>query len=118
MFQRPHSKENGLSIHPGQYRVLGRRHNNNSSNGFLYGSGLFQSYYPGATSVMSAGNKWDKYRFLLKGPQQELVPFVLEVQAGGVTVPASSSNACFRIFLLWPKGSLVNSGLIGSPWPI
>ena len=29
---------------------------------------------------MAARKKWDKYRFLLKGPQQQLVPFVLETQ--------------------------------------
>ena len=33
-----------------------------------------------AASVIAARNKWDKYRFLLKGSQQQLVPFVLEVQ--------------------------------------
>ena len=53
---------------------------NNPSNGFLRGSGLAPSYFPGAASVIKAKNKWDKYRFLLKGPQQLLVPFVLEVQ--------------------------------------
>ena len=53
---------------------------NNPSNGFLRGSGLSPSYFPGAASVIAARNEWDKYRFLLKGPQQQLVPFVLEVQ--------------------------------------
>jgi hypothetical protein len=53
---------------------------NNPSNAFLRGSGLAPSYYPGAASVMAARKKWDKYRFLLKGPQQQLVPFVLETQ--------------------------------------
>ena len=53
---------------------------NNPSNGFLRGSGLSPSYFPGAASVMKAKNKWDKYRFLMKNSQQHLVPFVLEVQ--------------------------------------
>ena len=53
---------------------------NNPSNGFLRGSGLEPSYYPGAASVIAARRKWDRYRFLLKGPQQKLVPFVLEIQ--------------------------------------
>ena len=53
---------------------------NNPSNGFTVGSGLSSSYYPGAASVKAAKRKWDKYRFLMKGPQQQLVPFVLEVQ--------------------------------------
>ena len=52
----------------------------NPSNGFLRGSGLSPLYFPGAASVIAAKNKWGKYRFLLKGPQQQLVPFVLEVQ--------------------------------------
>ena len=43
-------------------------------------SGLAPSYFPGAASVIAAKNKWDKYRFLLKSPQQLLVPFFLEVQ--------------------------------------
>ena len=53
---------------------------NNPSNGFLRGSGLSPTYFPGAASVMKAKNKWDKYRFLMKNSQQQLVPFVLEVQ--------------------------------------
>jgi len=53
---------------------------NNPSNGFLRGSGLSPAYFPGAASVIAAKRKWDKYRFLLKGPQQQFVPFVLEVQ--------------------------------------
>ena len=53
---------------------------NNPFNGFLRGSGLSPSYFPGAASVIAAKNKQDKYCFLLKGPQQQLVPFVLEVQ--------------------------------------
>ena len=53
---------------------------NNPSNGFLRGSGLAPSYYPGAASVIAARRTWDRYRFLLKGPQQQLVPFVLEIQ--------------------------------------
>ena len=46
---------------------------NNPSSGFLRGSGLAPSYYPGAASVIAARRKWDRYRFLLKGPQQQLV---------------------------------------------
>ena len=53
---------------------------NNPSNGFLRGSGLSPSYFPGTASVIAAKGKWDKYRFLLKGPYQNLAPFVLEVQ--------------------------------------
>ena len=53
---------------------------NNPSNGFSRGSSLTPAYYPGAASVIAVRRKWDKYRFLLKGPQQQLVPFVLEVQ--------------------------------------
>ena len=53
---------------------------NNPSNGFLRGSGLSSSYFPGAASVIKAKHKWDKYRFLMKNSQQQLVPFVLEVQ--------------------------------------
>ena len=53
---------------------------NNPSNGFTSGSGISSSYYPGATSVIAAKRKWDRYRFLMKCPQQQLVPFVLEVQ--------------------------------------
>ena len=53
---------------------------NNPSNGFLRGSGLAPSYYPGAASVIAARRKWDRHRFLLNGPQQQLVPFVLEIQ--------------------------------------
>ena len=53
---------------------------NNPSNAFLRGSGLSTTYYPGAASVIAARRKWDRYRFLLKGPQQQLVPFVLETQ--------------------------------------
>ena len=52
----------------------------NPSNGFLRGSGLAPTYFPGAAAVMKAKNKWDKYRFLIKNSQQQLVPFVLEVQ--------------------------------------
>ena len=71
---------------------------NNPSNGFLRGSGLSPTYFPGAASVMKAKNKWDKYRFLMKNSQQQLVPFVLEVQGtvGGVTVPANSSSVSSR----------------------
>jgi len=50
---------------------------NNLSKGFLRGTA---SYFPVAASVIVARNKWGKYRFLLKGPKQQLVPFVLEVQ--------------------------------------
>ena len=53
---------------------------NNPSNGFLRWSGLAPTYFPGAAAVMKAKNKWDKYRFLIKNSQQQLVPFVLEVQ--------------------------------------
>ena len=53
---------------------------NNPSNGFSVGPTLSPSYYPGAASVKAAKRKWDKYRFLMKGTQQQLVPFVLEVQ--------------------------------------
>ena len=53
---------------------------NNPSNGFTVGSTLSPSYYPGAASAKAAKRKWVKYRFLMKGPQQQLVPFVLEVQ--------------------------------------
>ena len=53
---------------------------NNPSNGFLRESGLSPSYFPGAASVIAAKNKWDKIRFLIKGPQQQLVLVVLEVQ--------------------------------------
>ena len=53
---------------------------NNPSNGFISGSGISPAYYPGAASVIAAKRKWDRYRFLMKGPQQQLVPFVLEVQ--------------------------------------
>jgi len=53
---------------------------NNPSNGFSVGSILSPSYYPGAASVKAAKRKWDKYRFLMKGQQHQLVTFVLEVQ--------------------------------------
>ena len=53
---------------------------NNPSNELLRGSGLSPSYFPGTASVIAARKKWDKYRFLLMGPHQPLVPFVLEVQ--------------------------------------
>ena len=53
---------------------------NNPSSGFLRGSKLSPAYFPGAASVIATKRKWDKYRFLMKGPQQQLVPFVLEVQ--------------------------------------
>ena len=53
---------------------------NNPSNGFSGRSGLTSAIYPEAASVIAARRKWDRYRFLLKGSQQELVPFVLEVQ--------------------------------------
>ena len=52
----------------------------NPSNGFLRGSGLAPAYFPGAAAVMKAKHKWDRYRFLMKNSQQQLVPFVLEVQ--------------------------------------
>ena len=53
---------------------------NKPSNGFLRGSGLAPAYFPGAATVMKAKNKWDRYRFLMKNSQQQLVPFVLEIQ--------------------------------------
>ena len=53
---------------------------NNPSNEFLCASGPSPTYFPGAASVMKAKDKWDKYRFLMKNSQQQLVPFVLEVQ--------------------------------------
>jgi hypothetical protein len=53
---------------------------NNPSNGFLRGSGLSTAYFPGAAAVIRAKQKWDKYRFLMKNANQQLVPFVLEVQ--------------------------------------
>ena len=53
---------------------------NNPSNGFLRGQGLAPSYFPGAAAVIRAKHKWEKYCFLMKNPQQQLVPFVLEVQ--------------------------------------
>jgi hypothetical protein len=53
---------------------------NNLSNGFLRGSGLSPTYFPGAAAVIKAKQKWDKYRFLMKNANQQLVPFVLEVQ--------------------------------------
>ena len=53
---------------------------NNPSNGFSAGPVLSPSYYPGAAAVKAAKRKWDKYRFLMKDQQQQLAPFVLEVQ--------------------------------------
>ena len=53
---------------------------NNPSNGFLRGSGLSTAYFPGAAAVIKAKHKWDKYRFLMKNANQQLVPFVLEDQ--------------------------------------
>ena len=52
---------------------------NNPSNGFLRGSRLSTAYFPGAAAVIRAKHKWDKYRFLMKNANQQLVPFVLEV---------------------------------------
>ena len=49
---------------------------NNPSDGFSRGVGLTSVYYPGAASVIATRRKWDRYRFLLKGPHQQLVPFV------------------------------------------
>ena len=53
---------------------------NNPSNGFLRGQGLAPSYFPGAAAVIRAKHKWEKYRFLMKNAQHQLVPFVLEVR--------------------------------------
>lgn len=52
---------------------------NNPSNCFISGSGISSSYYPGAASVIAAKLKWDRYRFFMQGPQQQLVSIVLEV---------------------------------------
>ncbi len=46
---------------------------------YIY-SGLSPTYFPGAAAVIKAKQKWDKYRFLMKNANQQLVPFVLEVQ--------------------------------------
>jgi hypothetical protein len=53
---------------------------NNPSNGFIRGGSLVPGYFPGAAAVARAKHKWEKYRFLMKNSQQQLVPFVLEVQ--------------------------------------
>ena len=53
---------------------------NNPSNDFLRGSGLSPSYYPGAATVIAAKKKWDKYRFMRRCPNQQIVPFIIEVQ--------------------------------------
>ena len=49
---------------------------NNASNDFLRGSGLS----PGAATAIAAKKKWDKYRFIRSSPNQQIVPFVIEVQ--------------------------------------
>ena len=53
---------------------------NNSSSGFLRGSGLSPLYYPGAAAVVAAKKKWDKYKYTRRCPNQQIVPFVIEVQ--------------------------------------
>ena len=68
---------------------------NNPSNGFLRGSGLAPSYFPGAAAVMKAKHKWEKYRFLMKNSQQQLVPFVL-VKADGATARGNSLSESFQ----------------------
>ena len=46
-----------------EYLIVTTIDANNPSNGFLRGSGLSPSYFPGTASVITARTKWDDYRF-------------------------------------------------------
>lgn len=52
----------------------------NPSNGFLRGSGLSPSYYPSAATVITAKKKWGKHMSIRHRPNQQILPFVAEVQ--------------------------------------
>ena len=52
---------------------------NNPSNGFVNGSGLSLSYFPGAAAAIKAKSKLRKYNKVIAA-DKELVPFVIETQ--------------------------------------
>ena len=41
---------------------------------------LASPLYPGASTVIAAKKKWDRYRFLCRSPSQQVFSFVIEVQ--------------------------------------
>ena len=85
---------------------------NNPLNYFLRGSGLFPLHFRGATTVLAAKKKWDKYRFMRRGPNQQVFP--LKYRVDGAIVLANSLSSSFPRFLLLLIGFHAISGLTES----